>query len=130
MAYQSSAIFLGVCNYSKSRWDEAKRMIFTDSTFRVKEYLKGDLGSVVTITELGGVLPEFNLALTVPHSPQFYAGEEVILFIWTDPQGIHRVLGASQGKCSVRADPATGDKTVQGVPLEEFLRHIESHLEG
>lgn len=130
MAHQSSAIFLGICNYSQSSWDETKRMIFTDSTFLVKEYLKGNLGPVVTITEMGGVLPEFNLAMIVPHFPQFYEGEEVILFVWTDPQRIHQVLGASQGEYSVRVDPTTGDETVQGAPLEEFLRHIELQIKG
>jgi hypothetical protein len=128
MAEQSNSIFLGTCNYSQSRWDEASRMIFTDSTFLVKGYLKGDLGPIVTITEIGGVLPEFNLALIVPHFPRFHAGEEVILFVWTDRQGVHQVLGAAQGKYSVRVDPATGNETVQGGPLEEFLYRVESYI--
>jgi hypothetical protein len=130
MVSQAHAIFLGTCSSSQSRWDEAKRMIFTDSTFLVQEYLKGNLGPVVTLTEPGGVLPEWNLEMIVPDFPQFHEGEEVVLFIWTDPHGTHQVLGASRGEHNVTVEPATGKKMVDGECLEEFLLRIRAQLKA
>ncbi len=103
-------------------------MIFTTSTFRVEKYLKGNLGPSIRITEPGGVLPENNLAMIVPQFPTFNQGEEVVVFVWTEPRGTHRVLGASEGKHTVRMDPTTGRKMVQGKPLDEFVRQIDSYL--
>jgi hypothetical protein len=128
MVSSSHAIFLGTCTYYESRWDEAKRMIFTTSTFRVEKYLKGNLGPSIRITEPGGVLPENNLAMIVPHFPTFHQGEEVVVFVWTEPGGTHRVLGASEGKRTVRMDAATGRKMVQGKSLDEFLRDIDAYM--
>lgn len=128
MVASSHAIFLGTCTYYESHWDETKKMIFTTSTFRVEKYLKGNLGSSIRITEPGGVLPENNLAMIVPHYPTFHQGEEVVVFVWTEPGGTHRVLGASEGKHTVRMDPATSRKMVQGKSLDEFLRNIDSYM--
>lgn len=129
MVSQSDAIFLGVCTTSRSRWDEAKRTIFTDSTFLVGEYMKGDFGPTITITEPGGVLPEFNLGMMiVPQVPQFRAGEEVALFVVINPSGVFRVLGGLQGKHAIGIDHDTGDKMIQGMHVKEFLHRIDSHL--
>jgi hypothetical protein len=125
MVSQANAIFLGSCHYSESHWDESKRMIFTDYVFRIEKYLKGYLGPTITITQPGGVLPELNLAMIVPHFPRFHENEEVVLFVWTDLHGTHHVLGASQGKYNVELNPITGRRMIQGAPLEEFLRSIE-----
>jgi hypothetical protein len=130
MVVQAHAIFLGTCETSVSRWDDATRTIFTDSTFAVAQYLKSDLGPSITLTEPGGVLPQMNLMMVVPHVPQFHIGEEVVVFVWTDPQGTHQVLGAAQGKYSVQIAPATGDKVVQGVPLAAFLQSIAAQVSG
>src|SRR5262249_3534306 len=91
MVAHAHAIFLGTCETSVSRWDDATRTIFTDSTFAVTQYLKGDLGPRITLTEPGGVLPQMNLMMVIPHFPHFHAGEEVVVFVWTDLQGTHHV---------------------------------------
>ena len=43
MVSQANTIFLGVCVHAQSRWDDATRMILTDYTFGVEQYLKGNL---------------------------------------------------------------------------------------
>lgn len=130
MVDHAHAIFHGTCETLLAYWDDSTQMIWTDMTFRVHTYLKGNLGPRVTMTELGGVLPEWNLEMHVSTLPQLRGGEEVILFLWTDSHGRHRMLGASHERYDVELDPATGRKLVRGVPLDVFLRRITSHIEG
>src|SRR5206468_2350168 len=112
MVRQSSAIFVGTCQMATSRWDEVSRMIFTDATFRAQSYVKGDLGPMVTITEPGGILPDMNLMMMSPDFPRFAPGEEVVLFVWVDPNGTRRVVGGRMGKFVVTSDAGINRKRV------------------
>jgi hypothetical protein len=66
--------------------------------------------------------------MVVPNSPTFQKGEQVVVFVWTEPGGTHRVLGGSNGKHTVTIDPRSGRKTVEGKSVDEFLHNIESYI--
>ena len=104
----ADTIIWGHCKRIKSRWDPRSRLIVTDATIDVRSQYKGDLASTITVTALGGRLPERNLALTVPHAPQFQAGEESMLFLKRDGAGAVRVVGGGSGMIPIVRDAKTG----------------------
>src|SRR5262245_11962096 len=129
-AAESTAVLHGVCIHNAARWDGQRRMIVTDTTIRAVEYLKGNLGSTITVSEPGGELPERNLAMTVPHVARFQRGEEVVVFVWRDPGGAYRVVGGAQGKYTVDRDPATGTKRVGQLPLATVIENLRAAGRG
>ncbi len=82
MSKKADAILVGKC--------EGKECEFVAGHFetrvkiKVEEYLKGDLGSEVTLTIPGGQVEEpIPLGQYVSGTPQFVKGEEVLLFLST-----------------------------------------------
>jgi hypothetical protein len=124
MAARAHAVLVGVCESVRSRWDEGRRTVVTDAVLAVEAYAKGDLGRRVVVTEPGGILPQYNLRVAVADAPRFEAGERALLFVWTDPRGVHRVLGGARGKLAVRTDPTTGELAVHGSPLRSLLADL------
>jgi hypothetical protein len=74
-------------------------MIYTQCTVDVIETLKGATASHVRFSVPGGRVG--NLRQSVAGSPQFTAGTEYVLFLWTSPSGFTHVMGLSQGKYQV-----------------------------
>ncbi len=88
-------------------FDEQRGCVFTYTTLRVREVLKGRLASrEIVIKELGGQAGE--IATVVFGTPQFTPDERVILFLDTWNDGGLRVHDMFLGKYSVVIDPATG----------------------
>jgi hypothetical protein len=122
---QSTIVFVGKCVETKSRWDDAARLILTDSTFEVTDYLKGDGETRITITEPGGTLPERNMTMTVPGMAQFRKDEEVVVFTRTLNK-LNRVVGGSQGKRMINTEDGTGSKRVGTKSLKDFLEELRA----
>ena len=114
MTAQSSAILLGHCVSVSSAWNAAHSDIVTQNVFEVSEYYKGNLGQHVTLTELGGQVD--NWVSDYTGVPRFKVGEEAVLFLWTDPQGQHQVIGLTQGKFQVVRNTATGQILLNQTP--------------
>jgi len=128
IAKRADVICIGTVAKKESRWVSGH--IETTMTINVSEYLKGNIGGVVEITQMGGVLEEpIPIAQHVTGVPEFYTNEEVLLFLstqkrefaFTPPKPRNpksrlldspQVVGLAQGKYSIITDPRTGEKRV------------------
>ncbi len=136
MVKKADVICIGTVAKKESRWVSGH--IETTMTINVSEYLKGNIGSVVEITQMGGVLEEpIPIAQHVTGMPEFYTNEEVLLFLSTQKRKFAstppkppnpksrlldspQVVGLNQGKYSVITDPSTGEKRVTRFRLENI----------
>lgn len=109
---ESTSILYGKCTRMESAWTEDNSMILTKVTVVPEYYLKGNLGSEVTITVPGGQVG--NIIYEVSEMPAFQKGEEVFAFIWQNPSGMNLITGGYQGKLKIHVDSKTGEKTLQG----------------
>ena len=109
----SSAIAYGKIVAGHTEWNNAHTLIYTVYTVQAMEYLQGDMGLSFELHEPGGELD--GLSMSVAGVPQFTVGQEAVLFIWTDPQGLHQVTGFEQGNLAVQNDPQTGMKMTSRV---------------
>jgi hypothetical protein len=123
MAEKSSAIFLGRCIEVRSAWAGAD--IVTHNVFEVGEYFKGDLGQRVTVTEIGGQVG--NIVAAYPGLPRFKAGEEAVLFVWTDPLGVHQVIGLTQGRFRINRAARSGDVSLLQSSSDEPMVEPSGH---
>jgi hypothetical protein len=117
LALESSSILYGKCIKTESAWTEDRKMILTTVTIVPEYYLKGNLGSEISITVPGGQVD--NIIYEVSEMPAFRKGEEVFAFIWKHPSGMNLVTGGYRGKMKVSVDPKTGKKTVSGRALRK-----------
>lgn len=128
MTSKSSAILMGRCVDVRSEWNAEHTAIVTHNVFEVREYYKGNLGSRVTITELGGQVGTWVADFT--GMPRFQVGEESLLFVWTGPDGQHQVIGFTQGKFRMERNSQTGDvllrQTFSSEPMLEPPTHSHS----
>ena len=115
LTLESSSILYGKCTRTESAWNKDKTMILTTVTVVPEYYLKGNLGSEVTITVPGGRVG--NIIYEVSEMPAFQKGEEVFAFIWKHPSGLNLVTGGYQGKLQIRTEAGTGLKTLEGRQL-------------
>jgi hypothetical protein len=128
MVKKADVICIGTVAKKESRWVSGH--IETTMTINVSEYLKGNLGGVVEITQMGGALEEpIPITQHVTGMPEFYVNEEVLLFLSTQKRKFAfkppkapnpksrlldspQVVGLNQGKYSVITDSRTGEKRV------------------
>lgn len=84
----------------------------TVSELVVLEWLKGEGGSQITIDELGGEVA--GLTMTIAGTPEYRAGDEVVVFLRVTDDGTWRTLGMVQGQFVVRRGvPGTPDVVVR-----------------
>ena len=117
LALESTSILYGTCTNMESAWTENNEMIFTTVTVVPEYYLKGNMGSEVTITVPGGQVGD--IIYEVSEMPTFQKGEEVFAFIWKHPSGKNLVTGGYQGKMKIEKNAKTGKKSVSGRALPE-----------
>lgn len=115
---ESTSIFYGKCTKMESSWTEDKSMILTKVTVVPENYLKGNLGSEVTITVPGGRVGD--IIYEVSEMPAFQKGEEVFAFVWQHPSGMNLVTGGYQGKLKIQTVAKTGKKTIQGKQFGKY----------
>jgi hypothetical protein len=103
MVDQADMITIGSCVEAKSTWVD--RTLVTLATISVKETLKGDASSYVTVALPGGIDAnrKFPVAVTYPGAPRITPGEDVLLFLTRDDQVAdgYTIAGFSQGKFSI-----------------------------
>jgi hypothetical protein len=106
----SEQIVHGRVERSWVAWDSSRRFIWTHYEVAVRDSVKGTAQARVIVSEPGGTLDGFTLA--VPGAVRYTAGEEVVLFLHRTPIGYLRANGYEQGKFAVRsASEATALKT-------------------
>jgi len=106
----SHAIVYAKIVASRTEWNNNHSMINTYYTVEATQYLKGNLGPSFELQEPGG--ERDGLLVRIPSVPVFRAGEEAVLFVWTDPKGKHQVIGFEQGALKVRTNFEAGEKSV------------------
>lgn len=106
---KADIIFVGTVIESRSAWNADRTRIYTKTTFRVEDYVKGSGGETLVVETHGGVVGE--VGMMVPGTPLFKVGEKNLLFL-TAGGGTHHVLGWAQGRFRVQADPQTGEQLV------------------
>jgi hypothetical protein len=144
MSRESHAIVFGSVLSSYSQWEE--KNIYTYTTVRVKESLKGNNSSTITVKQLGGTVGE--IGQEVSGSPRLVLGEDVVLFLtqWKGAFWIHSIV---LGKFSIISengrqvafndlnnigliDPVTKEEITQPnqksnhIPLQNFLGEVRS----
>lgn len=149
LVQRSELIVHGVCTGSQGR--ETRDGVVTDYRIEVKAALKGKADGVLTFTTYGGVVA--GRGTFIPGAPTIQVDEEVVLFLDAENAAKCRLpIGLSQGKYGVKADEqgkkhayrnleglrlvdrTTGSieeaGTEQGVPLDDLLATIKSHLKS
>ena len=129
MADESQTVVHGRVLASRAEWNSTHTSIVTVYTVKADRYLKGDLGATFELTELGGQVG--NLAMQAAGAPHFKAGEEVVLFVWTDGvERRHQAIGFEQGVFRVRTE-ATGAKFVnRNVPVARTGEFVPTEVAG
>jgi hypothetical protein len=100
------AIVTGKVIRIESRWDANRNNIYTDITVALSQVLKGDIKTEeIVIEQLGGRLRGRQSWLV--GSPQFTLGEEVLLYLNTNREGVLHTAQLGMGKFSI-----SGGKTI------------------
>lgn len=99
---------------NESRWNDEHTRIYTYTTVRVEEYLKGSgaAGDTLVIRTLGGAVGE--TGLHVEGAPVFRAGDKEVIFLTAAAPGEETVgvKGWNQGRFKVLTHPDTGQEMV------------------
>lgn len=108
----SRAIIRGKVTGVSCGFDGQHNMVFTYVTVRVREVFKGNIvpGDIV-LKEPGGDYGQWSSRLF--GTPSFTAGEHVLLYLDTWPDGSLRVHDIFLGKFSITEDPKTGKSRVE-----------------
>ncbi|MCB9546980.1 MAG: hypothetical protein H6706_14160 [Myxococcales bacterium] len=111
LAERSVLIFIGTVSDQKSTLQESPRQVFTETTFRVEQVVKGEKQATFTLRQLGGSVGEGAtfFGQDVPGYARFQVGERVALFLERTDTGRLVVTGLAQGKYTLRVDPKTGE---------------------
>jgi hypothetical protein len=117
---QSTSVLYGKCSKIKSEWSADKSIIYTYVTVVPEEYIKGNLGSEVTLTIPGGQVGD--IKYEVSDMPLFNEGEDVVAFIWTNPAGKNLITGGSQGRMKIEKDAKTGKRMVHGISSDVITK--------
>jgi len=136
MTKASDAIAVGTVMNKRSQW--VGKHIETTVGIQAREYWKGDLGKSIEITQMGGeVTQPLPIAMESQGAPQFFEGENVVLFLQKPPKapqgkgaaqpdpksrvpGSYKVVGWAQGKYTILPDPQTGENRVIRLGLENM----------
>lgn len=121
---KSTAVLYGKCTKVKCEWNDKKDKIYTYVTVVPEAYIKGNLGSVVTLTIPGGQVG--NILYEVSDMPLFVEGEETFAFVWTNPAGKNLVTGGYQGKMKIEKDSKTGKRLVTDTGIDEAETGIQA----
>jgi len=130
LVLSSDAIITGKVLSIESRWDASKTNIYTDITIALNQTIKGDLGSnTIVIEQVGGKIGDKQVWLT--GSPEFSVGEEVLLFLKANSEGVLHTAHMGMGKFSI--SQTSENKTVFRPSLDkskvynaqEYLQNIK-----
>ncbi len=108
LSTEAHVIVRGRIEATEARFDEERGRIYSYTTVKVLERLKGDSeAEIITVQQLGGSAE--GLTMTVPGSAVLSTGEEVVLFLRTDDR-YHYLVGMHQGRFGVRRPSPERDK--------------------
>ena len=79
VARTSNGVVLATCVKSEAKIDEDTGLIFTYTTFKVDEKLKGEYDDEIVLRIIGGTVGD--KTISSPYLPKFNQNEDVILFL-------------------------------------------------
>ena len=146
LARSSEDVVVAKCVKSEVREEENTGFIFTYTTFRVDESLKGQYGDEIVIRVIGGDTADTQIK--VPDAPRFNPDEEVVLFlgprnskgypvIKSTRNGVFRIKTDEEGRkvvsrsSAVSAGGDTSSRASVGskVYLDDFLNSISNSID-
>ena len=108
MTREAEVIVAGRCTDLRST--RIDRDLVTLATISVSEVLKGEAGSEITVVLPGGADSnrKFPVAMTYPAAPELMLQENALLFLTAEGRVAdgYSIVGFSQGKFTIAADPA------------------------
>jgi hypothetical protein len=115
------AIVRGTVTSVESQFDNTEQRVFTYTTLKVEEVLKGQIsGSDLVLKEEGGETE--TIGERVYGTPQFEPGERVVVYLDSWADGSPRVYQLFLGKVRIENDPGTGrDRAVRDLAGAEGL---------
>lgn len=123
----AAEIVVGKVTGSAAHWQG--RLIVTVSTVEVEEPLKGEPGGRIEITQLGGTAAHPVIGAPVTMSVSTFtaldAGERVLLFVDRHQPAVRQLVGAQQGKVTLRPDPAGTPRAAIGPRRLEAQRDAQ-----
>lgn len=125
---KSTAVLYGKCSKIKCEWNDKKDKIYTYVTIIPEAYIKGNLGSEVTITVPGGQVGD--IVYEVSDMPFFVEEEEAVAFVWKNPAGKNLITGGYQGKIKIEKDSKTGERMVTFADIEETETGVQGPAQG
>ena len=96
---ESDSIIEGRVETAFSQWDGNKRLIFTFTSIRVADPLKGERKRSLLVKQLGGKVGSLNM--TVAGTPKFKEDSNVIVFLKDAGDGTFHVTGMNQGNYEI-----------------------------
>ncbi len=150
-AHTAAVVVVAVAGEQNCAWGGNNALIYTDTRFRVEQWVKGR-GAAETLVarQLGGVIGD--VGQSVAGTPVFRTGGRYVLFLAERGDGRYRVVGFSQGAYPVVSSEGGKRKVVsslasaggvelvggggnggsggngKNLPLGEFLSRIRSIL--
>jgi hypothetical protein len=111
----SRVILTGEIKSSKARWDADRRNIYTYVKVRVSKVIKGQIRSErIVFKQLGGTVG--GESSVIYGTPEFKAGQRVLLFLNTADDGSLRVAHLFMGKYDIIQDAQTKQTRVERRP--------------
>jgi hypothetical protein len=113
---ESTSIVRG--SVGESRTAQVGPLIYTFTTLRIAENLKGEAVREIEIALPGGRIGD--LSQRFGGVPQLEPGKEYLFFLWRGPSGLTQVTGLSQGLIEIK-DAAGSDRFAVREPSPELL---------
>jgi len=130
LARSSSDIVVAKCVSYEARVDQKTGFIFTYTTFKVDESLKGKYGDELVLRIVGGTVGD--KTVSSPYLPSFKPNEEVVLFLGPENSSGYPVLQSiNKGIYRVNKD-STGTKVITTPvnDLELYNSRTDQRLQG
>ena len=119
---KSTAIVRGTVQGSYTAYSGP--VIFTHYRVQVVERWKGSTGAAVDVAVPGGVAG--GIRQTYSGAPQFQAGDQYVLFLWTGKSGMTQIMGFSQGAFEVAQD-GSSDPSLTRTASHELMLDAVTH---
>lgn len=123
LSERADRIVHGVVTSVEYRWNEGKTAIYTLTTIRVEEFVKGKGAErEIVIRQIGGMDGE--IKMLTPGDAVFEKDQEVVVFVRkADDEAVHFMVGMKQGKFDVVRKQDGGKfvtRDFQGMSVAKF----------
>lgn len=123
---ESNSIIKGVVTDIYSEYEGNSRNIITFIKFDVIETIKGSISETQMVVIPGGLIGD--RGVMVSHTPKFYSGEEVVVFITNDYKGRPTVTGWIQGSFKIINNKVFYEGSE--IIADEFINGIKSFVQN